>query len=175
MKDIVVYVKVQRYIKEWLEYHLGTPVRFPERSYENELLHRHLDKRPRNLPPDKPEEGTVAIVITDCDHSRPEYYNYLGQRGRRAIVSAIDALFRLDLWSGCAPLMHSKTELNRGIDGWCADNGISLDAREAVRQKFYRIRRAYLERGIVLGNFYRKKTATIPHIFEHGEKLRKTG
>lgn len=175
MKDIQVYVKVPRYIKEWLVFHLGEPVRFPQRSYENELLHRHLDKRPEGIIPDKPAEDMVAIVITDCDHRRPEYYNYLGQRGRRAILSAIDALFRLDLWSGCAPLLHSKHEINRGIDQWCADNGISLDGREAVRQKFYRIRRAYLERGIVLGNFYRKKTATIPHIFEHGEKLRKNG
>lgn len=167
MKDIQVYVKVERYIKEWLEFHLGNPVRFPERSYENELLHRHLAKRPCGLPPEKREDNMVAIVITDCDHSRPEYYNYLGQRGQRAIVSAIDALFRLDLWSGCAPLLHSTTELNRGIDRWCADNGISLDAREAVRQKFYRIRKSYLERGIVLGKFYRKKTATIPHKNEH--------
>ena len=82
-------------------------------------------------------------------------------------MSAIDALFRLDLWSGCAPLLHSTNELNKGIDQWCADNGISLDAREAVRQKFYRIRKSYLERGIVLGKFYRKKTATIPHKNEH--------
>ena len=29
MKDIQVYVKVERYIKEWLEFHLGNPVRYP--------------------------------------------------------------------------------------------------------------------------------------------------
>lgn len=167
MKDILVYVKVERYIQEWLEFHLGNPVRFPVRSYENELLHRHLGKRPCGQPPEKREDNMVAIVITDCDHSRPEFYNYLGHRGKRAIVSAIDALFRLDLWSGCAPLLHSNTELNRGIDKWCADNGISLDAREAVRQKFYRIRKSYLERGIVLGKFYRKKTATIAYKNKH--------
>lgn len=167
MKNIQVYVKVERYIQEWLEFHLGNPVRFPVRSYENELLHRHLGKRPCGLPPEKREDNMVAIVITDCDHSRPEFYNYLGHRGKRAIVSAIDALFRLDLWSGCAPLLHSTTELNKGIDKWCADNGISLDAREAVRQKFYRIRKSYLERGIVLGKFYRKKTATIAYKNKH--------
>ena len=118
MKDIQVYVKVERYIKEWLEFHLGNPVRFPERSYENELLHRHLAKRPCGLPPEKREDNMVAIVITDCDHSRPEYYNYLGQRGQRAIVSAIDALFRLDLWSGCAPLLHStRNSTGASTDG----------------------------------------------------------
>ena len=32
MKDIQVYIKVERYVKEWLEYHLGNPIRFQERS-----------------------------------------------------------------------------------------------------------------------------------------------
>lgn len=168
MKDFLVYVKVERYIKEWLEFHLGSPVRFPERSYENELLHRHLSRRPYNMPIEAIDGCKVAIVITDSNRARPEYYNYLGKRGQRAIVSAIDALFRLDLWSGCAPLLHSKTELNKGVENWCTNNGISIDATEAVRQKFYRIRKTYLERGIVLGKFYRKKTATIEYKNEHG-------
>lgn len=167
MKDIRVYVKVERYIKEWLEFHLGNPVRFPDRSYENELLHAYLSKRPCDLPPAKPQGCFVSIVITDSLHRKPEFYNYLGSRGQRAVASAIDALFRLDMWSGCAPLLHSSKEINKGIDEWCACNGISLDAREAVRQKFYRIRKAYMEKGIILGKFYRKKTTIIASKNEH--------
>ena len=71
------------------------------------------------------------------------------------------------MWSGCAPLLHSSKEINKGIDEWCACNGISLDAREAVRQKFYRIRKAYMEKGIILGKFYRKKTTIIASKNEH--------
>ena len=75
-------------------------------------------------------------------------------------VPAIDGLFRISLWSGCFPLIHSKGELNRGIDLWCEQNGISLDAREAVRQKFYRLRRQYHEKGVIVGKIYHKKKST---------------
>lgn len=70
--------------------------------------------------------------------------------------SAIDGLFRLALWSECASLLHSKRELNRGIDEWCKLHGIELDCREAVRQKFYRIRKSYQIKGIILGKKYNK-------------------
>ena len=161
MKDITIQVKMDGYMREWLQFHLGNPVRFPAKSYENEVLVRYLSKRPKDMPPEAEDAGTVAIVIPDNGYRRPEYYNYLGHRGRRAIIHAIDNLFRLDLWSGCAPLLHSRRELNKGIDAWCQANGISLDSREAVRQKFYRIRRSYFNKGVILGKFYSKKTATI--------------
>ena len=124
MKDLLIYLRLPRYLKEWLEFHLGTPVRFPERSYENELLHTLLTKRPASVQPVKPTADSVAMVITDCRHRKPEHYNYLGIRGQRVMISSIEGLFRLDLWSGCAPLLHSRRELNKGIDEWCRANGI---------------------------------------------------
>lgn len=157
MKDFVVNIRLERYLREWLTFHLGTPVRFPDRSHENVLLHRFLTKRPKDVPPLPAGADAVAVVITDCRYKKPEHYNYLGRRGQRVMAQAIEALFRLDMWSGCAPLLHSGDSLNRGIDAWCAANGISLDAREAVRQKFYRIRRDYMRFGIVLGVNFRKK------------------
>ena len=160
MKDIRVHIKVERYIKEWLIFHFGNPVRFPDRSFENEVLHRMLTRRPPNEPPELPSDDTVSIVITDNKHRRPEFYNHLGFHGQRTIVSAIDGLFRISLWSGCFPLIHSKGELNKGIDLWCEQNGISLDAREAVRQKFYRLRKQYHEKGVIVGKIYHKKKST---------------
>ena len=158
MKDFIVYIKVEKYIKEWLIHNLGSPVRFPQHSYESELLRHSLRKRPRNAPPVLMEQpDTVPVVIPDDSLHRPEYYNYLGRHAQRAMQSAIDGLFRLALWSDCAPLLHSKRELNRGIDEWCQRNGITLDNREAVRQKFYRIRKSYRIKGIILGKIYRKK------------------
>ena len=119
-----------------------------------------LTRRPPNEPPELPSDDTVSIVITDNRHHKPEFYNYLGFHGQRTIVSAIDGLFRISLWSGCFPLIHSKGELNKGIDLWCEQNGISLDAREAVRQKFYRLRKQYHEKGVIVGKIYLKKKTT---------------
>ena len=157
MKDFIVHIKVEKYIKQWLEHSLGNPVRFPPHSYENEVLRRHLQKRPRSAPVFFDDPDMVAVIIPDSSERKPEFYNYLGIRGQRALQSAIDGLFRLALWSDCAPLLHSKRELNRGIDEWCKMHGIALDYREAVRQKFYRIRKSYQIKGIILGKIYRKK------------------
>ncbi|MBR4552401.1 MAG: hypothetical protein IKO20_01595 [Bacteroidaceae bacterium] len=158
MKDIVVHLKVEKYIKQWLEHTLGNPVRFPSRSYESEVLRRALRKQPQDIrtPILLCKADYVAIVIPDDDYKRPEYYNYLPVRGQRRLQAAIDGLFRIALWSDCAPLIHSKQELNAGIDKWCQQHGIELDYREAVRQKFYRLRKEFRIKGIILGKKYQK-------------------
>lgn len=48
MKDITVGIKLELYLKEWLETAMGRPVRFPSKSYENALLHRFLVRGGQN-------------------------------------------------------------------------------------------------------------------------------
>ena len=151
MKGIIIYLRLEAYLRQWLTHHLGSPVRFPDRSYENALLLRLLS-RPTGgyeppttvCPPD-----SVPVIVPDCAHRRPEYYCSLTRRAQAQMARAIDNLFRLHLWSECAPHIHSG-QLNRSLDQWCARQGIALDNREAVRQKFYRMRHAYQEKGIFL-------------------------
>lgn len=157
MKDIVVHIAVPAYLGAWLRHTMGDPVRFPPRSYENLLLQRTLRRRPEGAPVEEAGAGTVALIIPDNALRRPEYYNYLGRRGRALMVQALERLFRLHLWSECCGLLGQPGELNRGLDEWCRHNGIGLDAREAVRQKFYRMRCDYRTFGIVLGKKYAKK------------------
>lgn len=161
MKDITINVRMARYLREWLVFHFGLPVRFPARSYENGVLTRYLCKPPKGAAPEACYDDSVAIVLPDNDYRRPEFYNHLGRSGRRALISAVDTLFRLAMWNGCLPLLHSRRGINSGVDRWCEENGISLDAREAVRQKFYRMRLAYQKHGVVVGKIYSKKTAKI--------------
>ena len=158
MKGITVKVKVERYIKEWLEFHYGNPVRFPKRSGENAILLRALSKRPHNVPPDiTRDESCVSIEIPNDDKVRPEYYNYLPTRGKRMICKAIDALFRAQLWTECLPFVQ-QGGLNEAIIVWCRHNGISLDASEAVRQKFYRMRKSHHMAGVIIGKKRKKKS-----------------
>lgn len=157
MKDITVHLALPGYMRQWLAATLGDPVRFPPRSAENVLLTTLLRRRPPLAPPELGGEGTVAFVVPDNGLRRPEYYNYLGRRGRAELTAAVERLFRLHLWSECAGLLGSEGELNRGIDQWCDRHGIGLDNREAVRQKFYRMRKAYRAYGICLGKKYVKK------------------
>ena len=151
MKGIIIYLHLETYLRQWLTHRLGTPVRFPDRSYENALLLR-LISRPSGgseppttiCPPD-----SVPIIVPDCARRRPEYYCALTRRAQSQMARAVDNLFRLHLWSECAHLIHTR-RLNQGLDEWCARQGIAIDYREAVRQKFYRMRRAYEEKGIFL-------------------------
>lgn len=158
MKNIVVHVRLPAYLRSWLTHTLGDPVRFPARSYESLLLSRLVTRRPGAAPIEGPGPDTVAMIIPDNALKRPEYYNYLGRRGRAEMTQAVERLFRLHLWSEAAGLIGSARELNRGIDEWCRANGIGIDAREAVRQKFYRMRRDYMQFGIILGRKYAKKS-----------------
>lgn len=156
MKNIVVYLRVSPYIRAWLASTLGDPVRFPAGSYENAVLHHVLRRRPLSSLPEAPGEDTIAVVIPDSAVHRPEYYNYLGRRGRRAVAECIEHLFRMHLWSDCRHLIGTRL-LERGLDDWCRLHGIGIEHREAVRKKFYRMRRDYLSHGIILGKKYFKK------------------
>lgn len=167
MKGITVSILLPYYLAQWLTHALGNPVKFPVQSYENRLLSRLLSRRPRgegSCATSPVAEGNahanrqrVSLVIPDNDLRRPEYFNYLSVRARAQMAEAIEALFRLHLWSECVCLIHSRQRLNQGIDQWCRRQGISIEYREAVRQKFYRMRRAYEREGIILGEKHRRR------------------
>ncbi len=156
MKDICVYVRVEKYIAQWLSTTMGLPVRFPTHSFENQLLKRVLSVRPKDAPIRMAGDNDIAIVIPDSSSRPPEYYNYLGRRSEQLVRTTIDSLFRLHLWYKCVHLLAVPGELNAGLDAWCASVGISIEYREAVRQKFYRMRRKYEAEHIFLGKKYKK-------------------
>lgn len=162
MKDITIYIKLPSYLRQWATHSMGNPVRFPEQSYENHLLHRCLWRSIRNTQPPSMRcpEDCVQVVITDDRCRKPEFYNYLSRRGQTAMLRAIESLFRIHLWSDCVHLIHGTEGMNEGLDRWCAEHGIGLDYREAVRQKFYRMRRSYETMGIILGKKHKKKFDT---------------
>ena len=163
MKDITTTLYLPAYLAQYLAAHYGRPVRFPARSMENELLRRLTVRPPRSMSGGEPADGearrgmdAVEIVLPDDALHRPEYYNYLGRTARRRMASAIDALFRVHLWTECLPLVVGG-RINQGLDEWCRENGIGVEAREAVRQKFYRMRCLYAPLGIRIGRKYAKR------------------
>ena len=161
MKNITATIYLPRYLEQYLRHHYGSPVRFPARSMENELLRRLTTRPPsQGTAAPAPDESSarltpIGVVLPDDDLHRPEYYSYLGRTARRRLSLALEATFRVHLWSDCLPLIVAGN-INQGLDEWCASNGISLDSREAVRQKFYRLRRTYATMGIRFGRKYGK-------------------
>lgn len=158
MKNLTTHILVEPYLQEWAYHRFGHPVKLPRTSAENLLLTRILQKPPtttEKTPSHQGREGRrlvpLHIRIPDNPLHRPEYYNHLSRRSAARLRHSLEDLFRLHLWSSCRHLVHSRGRLLRGLDEWCRAQGIHLDHREGVRQKFYRMRRSYEASGIIIG------------------------
>ena len=156
MKDIVVEIKVSPYLKEWLAFSFGNPVKLPRRSYENSLLSSLLQKKSNNRKPIHPSGRSIAIVIPYRCEKKPEFYNYLSPLAERKMVAALRDIFKMHLWSDVFPIVNSGGKLNESIDSWCREHGIAVKNREAVRQCFFRLRQNHERYGIILGKKYVK-------------------
>ncbi len=162
MKDIIVYIALPPYLREWLTHQLGSPVRFPARSHESLVLTRLCTKRPRGAKTEVScPEGCVAVVLPDNKWHRPEYYNYLSRDNARKMGHVVKTLFRLNLWTECCGLLGSRRPLNESLQDWCREHGIGIENREAVRQTFYRMRLLYESTGIILGKKKGKAATTV--------------
>lgn len=155
MKDFVIYIKLERYLSQWLTFSLGSPVRFPSQSNENSVIRRFLQKLPPDKQPEMVFEGATAIIIPDSKAKDPVVYNYLGPRAKEAIIEAIEDLFRRNMWAELGDMTDTSVGLNKMIAAWCEMHGIDDDYVETVRQKYYRIRNAYNKKGIFLGTLTR--------------------
>lgn len=156
MEHILVYVPFEKYLGQWLVNRLGSPVVFPARSNENAILARYIQRPPsKNYVPALHSAG-IPVRVPIVHGKNPYSHTHLARRGETALIAAVELLFRMDLWYGLAPLLTTRG-INAHIDRWCEQHGIALDYREAVRQKFYRIRKDYLASEIILGKKHRKK------------------
>ena len=160
MSQFVIYLELKPYLKEWLEHSLGNPVEFPPHSNENAVIRTFIQRRPEAEPIETNSSGVLtAIRIPDSKAKPAEYYNYITGSGKQAIVEAIEDRFVQNLWGELSMLTLSTQgkSINTHIAAWCEMHGISLDSVETVRQKYFRVRKAYTEKGIDLRNFSRKK------------------
>ena len=158
MAQIVIYIKLEKYLAEWLTHSLGDPVKFPSQSNENAVIRAFIQRLPEDTKPQTGGEGYTAIVIPESKAKPPEKWNYLGPKGQDAVREAIKDLFTQNLWADLSRLENTHIGVNTRIAAWCEMHGIGLDRVETVRQKYYRIREAYTKRGINLQNFERKKS-----------------
>ncbi len=162
MSQFVIYIKLEKYLSEWLTHSLGCPVRFPNGSNENSVIRAFTQQPPEGELPETASEGMTPIYIPDSKAKPPESYNYMTDSGKKAVREAIMDLFTRNLWNELRPIDSINIGVNTRIAAWCKMHGIGLDRVETVRQKYYRIREAYKKRGINLQNFTRNNSDTDP-------------
>lgn len=153
MSNFVLYIRLEKYLHEWVTCHLGTPVVFPSRSNENAIIRTFMQKLPDGVTPEVNDGTMTAIAIPDSKAKPPaEGWTMMSERGKDAIREAIKDLFRRHLWNDINPLVNGNVGVNTLIAAWCDMNGIGIDRVETVRQCYYRMRDAYTKKGINLRN-----------------------
>lgn len=151
MSQFLLYVNLPKYLSQWVTNRLGNPVVFPASSPQNAVIRTYIRKRLPGEPIEvRPPKGHTAIAIPDSVAKPPEEYNHMGERGKMAVQETIKDLFLRELWTDISPLEKTPCGLNKLIAAWCEIHGIDIDRIETVRQCYYRIRKAYKERGINL-------------------------
>lgn len=160
MSNFCIYIKLEKYLAEWLTHSLGNPVRFPTGSNENAVIRCFLQKLPDGELPEKPTPDMTAICIPDSKAKPASSWNYMGEKGKKAVREAILDLFIRSLWNDLSRIEGSNIGINTRIAAWCEMHGIGIDRIETVRQRFYRIRDAYSKKGINLQNSTRGKSDT---------------
>ena len=124
---------------------------------ENAVLRRFLSKRPINNLPEQPGERDVAICIPYSKSKSPETYNFLNGHAKQALTESINDLFRINMWSDLGDLNDMSCKKMSAFRSWCEQQGIDIEYAETIRMKWYRMRKAYQEKGINLFNLKRCK------------------
>lgn len=146
MSKFVVYVHVEPFVKQWLIHSYGNPVVFPPQSVENSTIRRFSRKQPDDVPIFRADD--VAIAVPDSKAKAASVYNYLGLHGQRAVRECIEDNFKLCMWRELNDLSDVGCTIMTAIYSWCEMHGISIDYADTIRQRYYRLRNSYVERGV---------------------------
>lgn len=146
-------IPVKKFVGQWLMFHFGNPVRFPDYSLENMDLRRFsLSKheyQKLGIVEDE-NEFTVDVVIPKSKHKPPTVYHYYGKQGRAVINDSIERLFRQNMFAELGDRIMRGHDLNVAILAWCEKHGIDTAYSNTIKQRYYRIRDTYQKQGIDL-------------------------
>ena len=157
MSKFLVYIKVEPYLRQWLQNSFGDPVEFPANSNENAVLRRFTSKRPGNINPEQPTEEMIGICIPASRYKNPETYNYMSESAKQALAESISDLFRMNMWKELGDLSDTSCKKMTAFRSWCCMHGIDVEYAETVRMKWYRMLKSYQKHGVNLFSHKRCK------------------
>ena len=145
MSNILAYIKLPLYEREWCEFHFGCPCEFPAATNLNNVIRHFSRPRPDNITPETQQEGKLAICLMGSKSKKPEVYNYISKHGKAAIAEAIDDIFVMHMWEDLTDIGCRSVQLSKLVMDWMEANGISMSGNnyENLRMKFQRIKDAY--------------------------------
>lgn len=150
MSNFLVYIQLKPFIAQWLHHHYGNPVRFQPHSVENSTILQFTQKLPVGCHPDTAADGLTAVCIPDNEKKDPATYNYLGKKGKEAVVDCIERTFKLMMWNELNDMSDIGCSVLNAIDAWCEQHGIDIEYDRTILQRYNRLRQSYVKKGIDL-------------------------
>lgn len=145
-------LEVPEYLEQWANFHLGNPVEFPRDSPESRLIKLYVDKLPKTV--DHPTVGNLQVKIPYSKQKDPRNgYYYMSPHAAQMIKECLETLFIQNLWAEMSDIQKVRCELTTAIYAWLEKHHIADTYWECIRQKYYRLRKAYLEKGIKLKEY----------------------
>lgn len=150
MSKFVIYLKLQPFVAQFLHHHYGDPVRFQPMSVENATILQFTQKLPAGKEPDTSVQGLTAVCIPDNEKKDPATFNYLGKKGKEAVVDCIERTFKLMMWSELNDMSAIGCSVLNAIDAWCEMHGIDIEYDRTILMRYNRLRKSYEKKGIDL-------------------------
>lgn len=150
MSKFVIYLNVQPFLKQWLEYHYGSPVRFPDGSAQNRAIRRVTTRLQPGMMPRLQQPGDIAIVIPDSKEKDPAIYNHLTEKGESAMRNALNDLFMDSFIPTIRQDREAGIRLQDSIYMYCERHHISIDYANALRMREFRERECHTRHGVTL-------------------------
>lgn len=157
MSNFVIYLKLQPFVAQWLHYHFGNPVKFHPQSVENSTILQFTRKLPDGQLPDVTTDGMTAVCIPDNEKKDPAIYNFLGKKGKEAVVDCIERTFKLMMWSELNDMSSVGCSILGAINAWCEMHGIDIEYDRTILMRYNRLRKSYEKKGIDLRRRTRNK------------------
>lgn len=149
MSDYCIYLKVEPYLKHFLENSFGDPVRVVRDSPESRIIRQFISKTPDDEIPDLGKDANLRVSIPYFKEADPRVYNYMGERAKIALIDSFDHLLKACMMKELGTLENSRRgELSKQIYAWMEKHGIPEESWYTISQKFYRLRKRYLENDV---------------------------
>ena len=145
-----LYLDVPTYLDQWLRHdywNTGTGrVEFERGSNIHSILSTFLRKQPANFEPGD-VSALLPVEVPTFKGMNPDQHNYLGEDGRKAVVSAIKRNFKTLIDRELSVFFSQDVSITDIIYAFMEKHGIDSTERnwEAIRQMYSRQRKKSLK------------------------------
>ena len=157
MSQFCIYLEVPVYISQYLRHHFGDPCVFDRNLPMNKIIKLFIEKQPSGKNIETLKDNMVSITIPDQPNKPAEYWNYLPDTGKKALLESINSTIDCNLYNEMQKIIPNGVKLMTAIRGWCRKHGIDLEYENTIKQKYYRVRDAFEKSGIDLKRSFRNR------------------